>query len=41
VELSARLGKDVTAEWVRKRLVQAREKFADLLTSAAPLRQGT
>jgi RNA polymerase sigma-70 factor (ECF subfamily) len=30
-QLSARLGKPVTAEWVRKRLFLAREKFTDLL----------
>lgn len=31
VELSARLGKQVTAEWVRKWLHAAREKFAEFL----------
>jgi RNA polymerase sigma-70 factor (ECF subfamily) len=31
VELSQRLGKELTAEWVRKWLHAAREKFADLL----------
>jgi RNA polymerase sigma-70 factor (ECF subfamily) len=41
VELSARLGKEVTAEWVRKWLHAAREKFAEFLLRevAASLRE--
>jgi RNA polymerase sigma-70 factor (ECF subfamily) len=31
VELSARLGREVSADWVRKWLHAAREKFAELL----------